>query len=237
MRSFLRAPRSLYPISSANIGNKRLYSLRPLSPVENEKDPRYSALKKDQYLHNFLSKVSYTTAAGLAGTAFTSAAVLSLVDASFYSLPLFVGSAVTMLGSAFALDFLKPKFQKNVSMQLNHQGETDEIVLATQPPRIIAMGALSISSGVMLAPLLTIMHEIDPIIIPASACITTCAMAGMIHYAFNTPRSLIEYGPALHIGLWGLIGNGIIGLWLFPNQFSFFVDVFGGKILGYQGSP
>ena len=83
----------------------------------------------------------------------------------------------------------------------------------------------------MIAPFLAIMHSIDPIIIPAAGGVTTAVMVGMMHYALHTPKSLIGWGPALHIGLWGLIGNGIVGCLLFPNNLSYMIDTFAGTAL------
>ena len=68
-------------------------------------------------------------------------------------------------------------------------------------------------------------------IIPAAAGITGAAMAGMMHYAISTPKSLIGWGPSLHIGMWSLIGNGVVGLMLFPNELSFVLDTVGGTAL------
>lgn len=168
------------------------------------------------------------------GTAVTSAAAINVAnnfELNELVFPIvFVGSTMAMFGSAFALDFFKPKYGvKNQNNTGNEAG--NEVVLINDPKRIAAITTLSVSTGVMLAPVLFMMNEINPTIIPASACLTTLTMAGMIHYAINTPRSLISYGPAIHIGLWGLIGNGILGMFLFPCQLSFLVDTFFGTAL------
>lgn len=84
----------------------RFYSLSPLSPIEPDRpktDNPFSdpALKNDTYLHNYLSKVAYTTAAGLGGTALAASAILTSVDVTQYSMPLFGGSVLAMLGKLY----------------------------------------------------------------------------------------------------------------------------------------
>ena len=74
-------------------------------------------LRRDTKLHNFLRKVSYGTAGGLFVTAATSALTISMLGLDGcmeLHLPLWGGSGIVMLGSAVAIDLIKPVFGNSI---------------------------------------------------------------------------------------------------------------------------
>jgi FtsH-binding integral membrane protein len=84
--------------------------------------------------------------------------------------------------------------------------------------------------GVTIAPSLVVFAPA----IPYAAVVATALVAGPITASLYLPKGqLLPWGPALYVGLWGLVGVGIGGIW-FPMLHD--VNLYGGVLLftGYS---
>lgn len=88
---------------------------------------------------------------------------------------------------------------------------------------------LSASIGLVITPLITMIN--DSTVTLAAGVISGAMMTGMCHYALRTPRRLSTWGPALHIGLWTLIGNGVVAIFLGVPEPMYWIDIVGGKTI------
>lgn len=128
------------------------------------------------------------------------------------SVPLLVGTGLTAFGvslySAWKICKTDPGF--------------DYSQYATKDQREKYAYMLHTGMGVTLAPSLFMF----PTAIPAATILTGALVAGPIMASMSLPKgSLLKYGPAMHIGLWGLIGIGIGGIF-FPVLHQ--INVYGG---------
>jgi FtsH-binding integral membrane protein len=176
-------------------------------------------------LSNFLKRVAISTAGGLAFTSTVTSFLIGGMGLNHlisYASIYILGGFVCGLGSASAITFLKPIYQTDKSGNFR---------AITRIPRVLSFGVLSGSMGVMIAPAMALVVSEQPEILLASAVITASTMGGIIHYSMRTNKNILQYGPALHIGLWALIGNGVISLFLGVPEPMFFIDCIGGTLL------
>jgi hypothetical protein len=159
-------------------------------------------------LHGFLRRVGISMSMGLGFTACTSASLVGFMGMEHLAgnFPVYIfGGFASALASAFVISTSKPNYA-------NVNGETQAI---TKPLRAGAFAVLSGSLGVMIAPTMAMAYAMDPTILIAASSITGFTMAGLVHYSMRMPKGqMLKFGPALHIGLWGLIGNGFVGMFL-----------------------
>ena len=178
-----------------------------------------SNISDESGLRTFLGNVVKHMGLGLATTTAVVVGTTTLIEPSMMSdlfLPMFGVGAVGSLVSAFTIDAMKP----------NYETTREGTRAITRPGRLAAFLGLSTSMGLLTAPMITMIG--DPTIIMAAAGISGGMMAGMCHYALRTPKNLTEWGPAHHIGLWTLIGNGVVALFLGVPEPMYWLDVIGG---------
>jgi FtsH-binding integral membrane protein len=84
--------------------------------------------------------------------------------------------------------------------------------------------------GVMMAPMLSMVADLDSDLILIAGAITASTMAGLVHFARVSPNKL-HWGASLHIALWALIGNGVISLIFGVPEPMFWIDCIGGTAL------
>lgn len=182
-------------------------------------NPLGNTTRKDEDgLRTFLSRVVKHMAGGLFITTSVvgaSIAMMSSATTDIFVPGLFVVGAIGSLASAFAIGAINP-----------HYSTTGNVTTAiTKPSRMVAFVTLSVSMGLVTAPLIAMC---DPTIVLAAAGISGGMMAGMVHYAMSTPKTLLNWGPALHIGVWTLIGNCLLALFLGVPEPMVWLDIVGG---------
>jgi len=77
------------------------------------------------------------------------------------------------------------------------------------------------STGLSLAPILAKAAAIAPMAIPVAGALSVATMAGMCAYALKQPQgSMLKWGPALYVGLFGLIGTGVVNMFIHSSTLS-----------------
>lgn len=182
-------------------------------------------------LQQFLSKVYVRTGAGIFGTV-ALATTLAPLGMTFFP-HLFGGGFVLSMASVLGISFIKPEIKTKT---INGQ----EIVFAKDKPlRELAYGGLVAGMGISLAPLMQIIYEVSPMIVPMSLGLTGALFGGCWWYSKRcTDLQMMKWRAPLMIGLGTLIGGGLISLgsmfFLGPNMFSNMwmnVDIYGGIAL------
>jgi len=201
----------------------RWFSLRPKprkadarkidekTPVENR--PLYNTaqtlgevVSQDYGLSRHIRK-TYTKVGLGAGVTVGMAALAPHVDLVMqYPGTCLVGGVITALGSIGVMCYEKCK-SKVVTDQ---QGTLD---MEDTMLRKASFWGLVLGEGLTIAPFASVIHEIDPGILPTAALITTGVMAGASLYAYRTPPDqLTLWGTPLYGSLLGLLGVGVVGL-------------------------
>lgn len=69
---------------------------------------------------------------------------------------------------------------------------------------------------------------IAPMAIPVAGALAAATMAGMGAYALRQPQgSLAKWGPALSVGLFGLIGTSLVNMFIGSSALSFATSAIG----------
>ena len=136
------------------------------------------------------------------------------------ALPLVLGGFAVSMGSILHLSY---HLDKRVTYARNDNNELQPVF----PPGYMAtLGAFFVAQGCSIGPLLCVL---SPQLALSAAVISSATMGGMYAFARWMPSgSLLPYGSALMVSLWGLLGVSIGGFW-FPALHT--IDAYGGVAL------
>lgn len=189
-------------------------------------------VQKNRGLTRFIRKTYNTTALGIAGTLATAQGLAvyapDLVMESTTSLLL--GGFVTAIGGCFALDWCKYDVKKRAG----------EWISENTTGRKLAYGAIIGGMTATMTPMVTMVNEISPMILPSATLTSLAVMGGASLYAYRCKDGeLLKYQGPLMGGLFGLVGVGLMGLgslvFLGPDSLMFqmlhSVDLYGGIVL------
>jgi len=110
------------------------------------------------------------------------------------------------------MSFMQPKYF------VDHEGV---VKAENSPARFALFGLLLGGQGLTLAPLLGQIAMMSPAAIPVAATMAVATMAGMGAYALKQPQgALLKWGPALYVGLFGLIGTSILNIFIGSSTLS-----------------
>jgi FtsH-binding integral membrane protein len=163
-------------------------------------------------LQSFLKRTMVTTSAGIGGAAIAAAGFMQVPFVLMHPyIALGVGFATT-LGSLIGLGMVRPTYVQE-----------GEIVKAVNSPgRQALFGAFLVGEGLALAPMLKMVALTAPMAIPVAGSLALGTMAGMVGYALKQPQgSLTKWGPALYVGVIGLIVSGLVNIFVQSSVLSF----------------
>jgi hypothetical protein len=200
------------------------YKEPALPKIDNEKaETAGNVISKNDKLATYCKKVGITTSKYLGITALSGAiapiTMLGLgglvggVLSPDLAVPImgfaWFGAAGTSFYGAYKLGTVEPIYDSKGSM-------------TNEDERKRYANMVHIGMGVTISPSLIIFANV----IPAATVLTTALVAGPIGASLMLPKGqLLGWGPGLMIGLFGLIGAGIGGIW-FPILHN--VSVYGG---------
>lgn len=156
-------------------------------------------------LQTFLKRTMVTTGVGIGGAAVACAGFMQLPFVMMHPyISLGVG-AVGAIGSLFGMSYVRPTYVQE-----------GEIVRAINPPARQALFAtFLVGEGLTLAPMLGMVAATAPMAIPVAGSLALGTMAGMVAYALKQPQgSLARWGPALYVGLVGLIVTSLVNMFV-----------------------
>eukprot|EP00026_Physarum_polycephalum_P012134 Phypoly_transcript_12410.p1 GENE.Phypoly_transcript_12410~~Phypoly_transcript_12410.p1 ORF type:complete len:334 (+),score=44.48 Phypoly_transcript_12410:75-1076(+) len=163
-------------------------------------------------LQTFLKRTMVTTGLGIGGAALACAAFMQVPFVLLHPYITLGVGVVTTIGSLVGMGYVRPTYVQE-----------GEIVKAVNPPARQALyGAFLIGEGLSLAPLLKMVVMTAPMAIPVAGSLALGTMAGMVAYALKQPQgSLARWGPALYVGVGGLIVSGLVNLFVQSSVLSF----------------
>jgi len=209
----------------------RLYSTSNKPRITFEGEPT-SQITQSIGLNKFMSKVYMRMGFGVTTTIGTSLALMPFIGHHNPLIYLGVGAA-TSFASVFAITSIQPIYMiKYEGSELVHYSENTLL-------REASFWGLTGGMGIMMAPFIYQIMEIDPAIVPASLFLSGTIFGGCALFASKTRNTTIMAWKApLMVGLGSLIGIQLAGLGSMlifgPNAFSNIVhsvDTFGGVIL------
>jgi len=175
-------------------------------------------LSTDVGYRNFMKNVALTTATGLLSAALASAATIAFLP-GMLGWGLALGAGLGGIGCLLGVSSMRPTFYQQ------HDGS----VVALDPPARRALTwAFYGLEGVAMAPLLAKAALFVPSAIPIAGALTVATMAGMGLYAmYQPPGSLMRWSGPLFVALCGLIGVGILSLFV-KSTALFWISALGG---------
>lgn len=185
-------------------------------------------IQKDAGLSRFVSRVYATTGLGLGATLGGSCILAANPEFMMMSAgPLVLGGFFTSIAGCLGLHFAKYEISEDQTESTN------------SPARIASYSAIVGGMTASTAPLWTIFHTIDPMIMPISLGLTATTMGAATFWAHRQPPGkLLSWEQPLMGGLFSLVGVGLVGLGsqlvFGPNALSLVlhnVDTYGGIVL------
>lgn len=167
-----------------------------------------SAKIKEIHKSNFGARIALTCSQGFVSTALGTTATLMMIPHLTEEMCIggWISAAALGLGAVVTHTAITPTFK---------QKSDGEIVAHDPLARKMAFHSVCATQGVIITPLLIMAHEIDPVAIPIAAVITGTTVAGMVSYALSKPTgSLLHWGPPLITTLVGLLGIGIVNIFI-----------------------
>lgn len=210
----------------------RLYSTSNKPRITLDSEPTTTNNECSVGLSKFMSKVYSRMGLGISATMATSLGLMPFIGDHNPFIYLGVGF-VTAIGCSFGISSSEPTYKtKYEGTELIHYSENSVL-------REASFWGLTGGMGVMLAPFMGMIMEIDPAIVPASLLLSGTIFGGCALFASKTKNAdIMKWKAPLMIGLGSLIGIQLAGLGSMlifgPNTFSNIVqnvDIFGGTIL------
>jgi len=156
-------------------------------------------------LRAFLRRSMLTTAAGVgisAGVCAVAMQIPLLVTTPWLCIGV---GLVGAIGSLIGMNATPPTFVQ--------EGEIVKAEYSTT--RKALFGTFLVAEGICMVPLLKMASVVAPMAIPVAGCLAAATMSGMALYALNQPQgSLQKWGPALSVGLLGLIGVSLVNMFV-----------------------
>lgn len=169
--------------------------------------PPVMPVNKEIGLHSYIKKVGLATGQNLGITAVTGGIALGL----FSTFPEFttsvglipwIGAACTGIFSCYKVATIEPKYEID---------ENKNPIITNPPDRILWSNILFGCQGIVIAPSLILFTPY----IPAALITTGAVTAGAISTSLYLPKgSMLKWGPALYTSLWGLLGCGVVGIFI-----------------------
>lgn len=155
--------------------------------------------------NNYLIDTTKLTVGALAGTGLAAAGTIAM---GYFGDPMmtFFGGVGLSLVSVVGLGLTKPEKITEENQHIKTHNSVGRILLGT---------TFVISQGMSIAPMLHGLSVFNSSVIPVAGLMTMGTVAGMSSWALTKPEGeLLKWGPALHVGLWGLVFTGLGSIFL-----------------------
>lgn len=171
-------------------------------------------------LQAFLKRSMTTTAAAVGITAASTAVFMTAFPSFIMAHPYICAGVgiVASIGSLVGMNMVRPTFVQ----------EGQIVKAVDSDARKALFGTFLVGQGLAMAPMMYIAASMAPMAIPIAGALALGTMAGMGAYALRQPQgSLMKWGPALSVGLFGLIGVGIVNIFVGSSALSFATSAIG----------
>lgn len=207
---------------------KRVVQHRFYSSLRNLSDKSATVSANDTGLSKFMTRVYGHMGLGVTSSLCVAMAASPFVLGSTEAiLSTFGIGIVATFGGVYGIDKLKPTYSKTT---LGAKYAEDV------PLRKASFASLSLGMGLVMAPMVNMIDEIDPTILPLSVIMSGTIFGGCALIAARAKNAdLMQWKAPLAVGLTSLIGIQLVGIGstlLFgPSAFSSMlhnVDIYGG---------
>jgi len=176
-------------------------------------------------LQQFLKRSMTTTAIAVGGSTLATTAFMQIPAVLAHPYICLGVGLVGSIGALFGMGAIQPNFVVNAN----------GVIKAEDPQARVAMfGGLLVAQGLALAPLIAKVAMVTPMAIPVAGALSVATMAGMCAYALKQPQgAMLKWGPALYVGMFGLIGTGLLNMFIGSSTLSLVTA--GAGILIFSG--
>lgn len=189
-------------------------------------------VKTDMGLRQFLGRVYLRSGLGIAGTVGLAAALAPFAFTGAFPY-LMCGGLVLAMGSCLGIIYIKPEI-KTITV-----GNQEVVYAKDKLSRELCFVGLVGGMAMGLAPMMYIITEISPMIVPISLMLTSSIFGGCWWYSKRcSDLQMMKWRAPLLIGLGTLVGGGLLSLGSMlifgPNMFSTMwqtLDIYGGIAL------
>lgn len=198
--------------------------------VDNVDDGSLAAtINQDTGLTNFVKRV-YLTAGATITSSLTFGGLIGLGMPEFVSM-----AAIPMLGGGFFLAIGGCIGMDKTDYTINNE----KTLMTNSFERQLSFGAVVCGMTLVLAPVVPIIHGIDPTIWPTATLLSIGTMGLATAWAHRQPAgALLSWQKPMMFGLGGLVCTGltaVVGNYFFPGNMFFEtlhnIDIYGGIIL------
>jgi len=159
----------------------------------------------DVSLQKFLKRTMMTTGLGIGASAAATAVFMQMPMVIAHPMITMGVGLVAGIGCIMGINFIPATYK----MEGGHW------VAVNSTTRKAVFGTFLAAEGLVLAPLLLRAAAEMPIAIPIAGGLALTTMAGMASFALSKPQgSLLKWGPMLSVGIFGLIGVGVVNIFL-----------------------
>lgn len=192
---------------SSNITKHNFASSSILHKFDVQQKVVDTSINKENGLNSYMKLVGLSTGKNLGITTVTGALALGIVS-HYPELVFSAGgfftwctAAVTGIYSCYKVATINPTYKT-----INNNP-----IAVNSSERLAWSNLLFTCQGIVIAPSLIMFTPY----IPTAAIVTTAITAGSISTALYAPKgSMLAWGPALYTSLWGLIGCGVVGIFI-----------------------
>ena len=199
--------RSFSSFGSGPKPEKSLTSSSILNMFDIPKTRVDTSIDRNNGLHTYMKRVGIMTGKNLGITAATGTTVY-LSALSYPELMLSSGGCVGWVTAMIAGFY---SCYKVVSIHPRYEKENNSQISINTPERLLWSNLFFVCQGIVISPSLIVFAQN----VPAAAIVTTALTLGSISTALYLPKGkMLPLGPALYTSLWGLIGCGIVGIFI-----------------------
>jgi FtsH-binding integral membrane protein len=223
-----------YPTSSSVPTQAPLHDSQPASSHYEEsyaQQQQYDGRTAAEYvnestsLQQFLKRSMGTTALAVGGAAASCALWMQIPLVVASPMACMIGGLVGSIGCLFGLTAIQPTYGVD---------QNGNLKAFNSPARQAVFAGLLAAQGLGLAPLMFKVAVIAPMAIPVAGALSVATMAGMAAYALKQPQGALQkWGPALYVGMFGMIGVGLVNMFVHSNTLSMITS--GAGVLIFAG--
>jgi FtsH-binding integral membrane protein len=215
-----------YPTSSSVPSQAPLYGSQPTTSYEENNAQQYydgrtaaEYVNESSSLQQFLKRSMSTTALAVGGAAASCAMWMQIPLVVASPMVCMIGGLIGSVGCLMGMSSIQPTYDV----------DQNGIIKAHNPPARQALFAgLLAAQGLGLAPLMFKVSTFAPMAIPVAGALSVATMAGMAAYALKQPQgSLVKWGPALYVGMFGMIGVGLVNMFVHSSALSMMTSAAG----------
>jgi len=207
----------------------------------NENIKTLDAITKDKGLSKFIQRTYTYTGVGIVSTLIASQTISTILSPSMYLPVIGIGIGIAVGGIMGISNSKYEVHQKKIIIKSSDSFDrkVDYWYSENSEMRLGSYAAMIMGMSLTISPMVIMINEISPTILPASVILSCGVFGGSTLYVNLHPKgSLLSWHASLMRGLSGLIGIQLIGLGSYlilgPNILSMSlhsIDTYGGLVL------